>query len=228
MRSGGQNRVHRVNRTVDSPVQPGGRPGTGANSRKLEADENKASEVIKMETLVRFAPWIAFGLVGGHSGWTAGVVAGLAATVAVAIYSRRGGAGVDILTGGSVVFFAAMLALSPVLSHTTQHYYTQALSHGFMALLMWLSILVGRPFTLPFAKREAPQHVWNTRRFRRTNLVISALWAASFTLGTIILLGIAAHHTTDGTTLVQVASIVAPMSLGKRYIEYSRRELTNA
>lgn len=181
-----------------------------------------------METLVRFAPWIAFGIVGGHSGWTAGVLAGLAATVAVAIYSRRGGAGIDILTGGSVVFFAAMLALAPVLPHTAQDYYTQALSHGFMALLMWLSIVVGRPFTLPFAKRRAPQHVWNAPMFRRTNLIISALWAASFTLGTIVLLSIAAHHTTNGTTLVQVASIMAPMVLGKRYIEYSRRELTKA
>lgn len=181
-----------------------------------------------MEFLVRFSPWIAFGIVTGSSGWTAGVVAGLAVTVAVAIYTLRTGGGIDILTGGSVVFFAAMLAISPMLSHTAQDYYTQAISHGFMALLMWLSLAVRRPFTLTFAKREAPQHLWNNPVFVRTNMVISAIWAACFTVGTIVLLSIAARHTTQGMTLVQIASIVAPIVLMRRYIENTRREFTNA
>lgn len=181
-----------------------------------------------MGFLVGFSPWIVFGIVTGTAGWTAGVAAGLAMTAAVAIHTLRTTRGLDILTVGGVVFFGGLLASSPLLSNTVQDYYTQALSHGFMALLMWLSLAVRRPFTLTFAKREAPRHVWNDPAFVRTNMVISAIWAACFTVGTIVLLGIAAHHTTDGATLVQIGSIVAPIVLMRRYIENTRRELTNA
>ena len=59
-----------------------------------------------------------------------------------------------------------------------------------MTLMAWIfaalaaasigSILAGRPWTIPLARRTTAPAVWSTDLFRETNVVLTALWAFLF------------------------------------------------
>jgi hypothetical protein len=52
---------------------------------------------------------------------------------------------------------------------------------GLFAIVL-LSMLVGRPFTLQYARETVPQEHWGSPEFIRTNYVIIAVWALAFAL----------------------------------------------
>ena len=62
--------------------------------------------------------------------------------------------------------------------------YAQAVAHGSLTLIAFGSILIGKPFTEPYAREQAPEHVWKTERFHAFNRRISAVFGAAFLLGT--------------------------------------------
>jgi hypothetical protein len=49
-----------------------------------------------------------------------------------------------------------------------------------LLLVVLFSLAVGRPFTLQYAREEAPQEVWNSPEFMRTNQVITLVWLGAF------------------------------------------------
>lgn len=161
-----------------------------------------------------FLPWIVFAVLpSGQWQWAA--LAGLVAAVAVTVQQRRAGVGFDalIIELGSAVFFATLTVIAFADPHSGVHGYSAALSSATLALIAGVSLLVGKPFTLGIAKRSTPREVWGLRPFIRTNVVITAVWTAAFTV-TAAALAALAHagngHSTSAT-LVQAAGFVAPM-----------------
>jgi peptidoglycan/LPS O-acetylase OafA/YrhL len=65
--------------------------------------------------------------------------------------------------------------------------YAQAVAHGSLTLIVFGSILVGKPFTEPYAREQAPERVWQSSRFHELNRRLSAVWGLAFLLGTISL-----------------------------------------
>ena len=55
--------------------------------------------------------------------------------------------------------------------------------HAALALASLGSILVGRPWTIPLARRHTPSEVWATDLFLETNVVVTAAWALFFAGG---------------------------------------------
>lgn len=94
-----------------------------------------------------------------------------------------------------MVFFA-VLSLAAVV--TTRHNvsdldkYSQAISSGALGIIALGSIVFRHPFTIDYAKEEAPPEVWHTAVFKRINLVLSSVWAAVFLA--CALLGLAAQQ----------------------------------
>jgi hypothetical protein len=60
--------------------------------------------------------------------------------------------------------------------------YSQAISCGALGIIALGSIVFRHPFTVDYAKEEAPPEVWHTAVFKRINLVLTATWAAVFQL----------------------------------------------
>lgn len=90
---------------------------------------------------------------------------------------------IKLLDVATVVFFLALTIASVVTSrHDVAELdrYSQAISSGALALIAFGSILAGHPFTVDYAKEEAPPQVWHTALFRRISLVLSAAWAVVF------------------------------------------------
>jgi hypothetical protein len=91
----------------------------------------------------------------------------------------------------STVYFVALGATLVVIRPGHLDFwarYTQAGSHIALMLLVFGSILIGRPFTEAYARDTVPESVWHTDRFHSLNRQVSAVWGLAFLVGTISLI----------------------------------------
>jgi hypothetical protein len=137
-----------------------------------------------------FAPWLVFLLAERVTSLYGAVAAGAAAALIVLIRAIRRKR-VHMLDIASTVYFAALgttlLAVHPGhLEYWSR--YAQAGSHIALTLLVFGSILIGRPFTESYARETTPEPVWRTRRFHALNRQISTIWGLAFLVGTISLI----------------------------------------
>ncbi|MCW2649116.1 MAG: hypothetical protein JWR32_92 [Mycobacterium sp.] len=91
------------------------------------------------------------------------------------------------------------------------------LTNGALAVGTWATLLIGKPFTLAYARQSTDPALWNDPLFIRTNVRISATWAAVFTVNTAlawmqmehVLLPQWACHTLSYVALVAAAAFTA-------------------
>jgi hypothetical protein len=180
-----------------------------------------------MSYLRSFAPWIVYALVSGNSAsskqW--GALAALAVAVFIVAHQLRSGRRPDalIIEIGSAVFFAALAALAYAAPHSALLGYSAALSSGALAVIAWGSLAIRHPFTLGIARQQVPRELWQQPMFIHANVVITTVWAVSFTAGAAALALVA--HAGGGTiarTIVQVAALVIPMVFTIRYTARAR------
>ncbi|WP_438486986.1 hypothetical protein [Streptomyces sp. S186] len=174
-----------------------------------------------MKYLRGFIPWLVFAGVS-TAGWQWGALAGLAASMVLLITDRAAGLALDVrlLEYGTIVYFTGLAVLAFARPDSGLQEYCSALSMGWLALIAWVSIAVGRPFTMAIARRMAPPEVWHTQLFRRINVVITAAWALSFTLSAMAQAVISAYDLSFGySILVQVAGFVLPIRFTATYPE---------
>ena len=60
------------------------------------------------------------------------------------------------------------------------------ISNGFFASLIWVTIFIGKPFTLQYAKAELPKEQWEAPELIRSCRFIAIIWALLLTLSTLI------------------------------------------
>jgi hypothetical protein len=155
---------------------------------------------------IGFIPWILFWVIGGPSTWETASIAALIAAFLVTAASldfrplvaasapqagqpaprpgwRAELAHLKLLDVATVVFFLAMTIAAIVSSRSdvaTLDKYSQAISSGALGLIALGSILAGHPFTVDYAKEQAPPQVWHTALFKRINLVLTSAWTVVF------------------------------------------------
>jgi hypothetical protein len=49
-----------------------------------------------------------------------------------------------------------------------------------LLLIILISMAIGKPFTLQYARERVPAERWKSPRFARINLVITSVWALAF------------------------------------------------
>ena len=168
------------------------------------SDREQGARRLGSHPVVGFIPWIVFWVVGGPSTWETGTLAALLAAIFVTVLSidyrplvawttaQRGRprAGLrpelsrlKLLDVATVVFFAVLSLAAVVTSRhnvTELDKYSQAISSGALGIIALASIVFQHPFTVDYAKEEAPPEVWHTAMFKRINLVLSSAWAVVF------------------------------------------------
>jgi hypothetical protein len=166
-----------------------------------------------------FIPWIAFAVIS-PDGWRWGALAGLLTGLVLLQAQRRKGVAADalILEISTVVYFAALTALAFAAPGSPLHHYSGVLSLGWLALTAWGTLAVRRPFTLGIARQNTPPEYWNRPRFLRTNVVITTVWAAAFTLtaAAIAICDVTAAGSA-ASLACQVAGFAAPAIFTARY-----------
>lgn len=142
-----------------------------------------------MEYLMGFAPWIVFWVIAGQHGkptqtlLVASLVALVIDLVAIALQRKKGG--VSSLDIGGAVFFAGFAVASLVVSDTWLATHNQFVSSLALFLIVAVGSLIGRPFTLAYARRSVPEAIWDDPQFLHSNVVITRVWVLALGVMTI-------------------------------------------
>ena len=136
---------------------------------------------IDMNLLLAFAPFLAFALLDRLVGTTVGLVT--AAIIAAGLLARDAfstNRKVKILEVGTFLLFGGLAVYTVLVSVAWSIVGVRLCVDAGLLVVVLVSMLVGQPFTLQYAKEKVAPEFWSTPEFTRTNYVITAVWAAAF------------------------------------------------
>jgi len=134
--------------------------------------------------VVSFAPWIAFLIIAKDTMFRVeiGLVVALALTVLMAAFRLHRG----VIMWVGLVFFAGATVAVLGLHNLWTIRHLGVLANGALAIGSWTTLLIGKPFTLEYARQHTDPSKWNHPLFIRTNEVLSTAWASVFTFNTVV------------------------------------------
>jgi len=174
-----------------------------------------------MSYLKSFLPWIAFAVVATQFDWRWSGLTGLVLAAGLLFLARREGRKADtlIIEWSALAFFALLTVVAFSFPAAPLKTYTGALTDAWLALTAWGSLALGRPFTLGIARTMTPPELWENPVFKRVNVLITLVWAASFTvtgLAGVALLHYAPHATVP-LIVLKVLGFAVPVVFTIRY-----------
>jgi hypothetical protein len=133
--------------------------------------------------LLGFLPWIAFGVISGPSLWrlNASIIVALAL---VPVMGHKQLAKGFILTWGSLFFFGVMLVMVVLFRNLWVIAHLDILSNGALAAITWLSIFMGKPFVLDYARETVPPERQAAPVFYPTCRNLTVMWGLVFLTAT--------------------------------------------
>lgn len=131
---------------------------------------------------IAFVPWIAYWSLSGPGLVVPGVIAALIGALALNIYRFRI-ANPKLMDAVTLAFFALHFIFTVTLHSDLFVIYGGVLVYITLALMAWGSLAARSPFTYQYARDDWPREYWHHRLFRRTNEIITLVWAVIFTLG---------------------------------------------
>ena len=136
-----------------------------------------------MSILLGFLPWIVFGAVSGPSLWrlNAAIIVALALVPVMGYKQLAKG---FILTWGSLLFFGANLVLVVLCRNLWVINNLDILAKGALAAIAWLSIFMGKPFVLQYARETVPPERQASQVFYRTCRDLAVIWGVVFLIAT--------------------------------------------
>lgn len=130
--------------------------------------------------LLGFAPWIAFLFIAHGSLFRLklGLVVAALLTLVMAVMKLHKGV---VMWVGIVFFsFASIAVLGFENAWAMRH--MGILANGALASGAWITLALGKPFTLEYAREHVAPALWNDPVFLRTNVVMTTVWAVVFTM----------------------------------------------
>lgn len=137
-----------------------------------------------LKLLASFAPWLAFLIIARGSMARVELALLVALTLSVVMAVLRLHRGV-IMWVGLVFFTAATIAVIGFHNIWTVRH-LGVLANGALAVGSWATLIAGRPFTLEYARQHTDPSKWDDPLFIRVNVQLTAVWASTFTVNTVI------------------------------------------
>lgn len=134
-----------------------------------------------MRMLLAFLPFLVF----AAAQHVAGIVPGLLAATAAALVPlgrdmllRRRAP--KLLEVGTALLLGSLAAVTLVAGATLSILGVQlAVNAGLLAIVL-VSLAIGQPFTLQYAREMVAPELWARPEFRRINVIITVVWATAF------------------------------------------------
>lgn len=138
-----------------------------------------------LKFLLGFISWILFLFLAGNTlaSLEIAIIICLFASVVFGFKQLRGG---FILQWGTVIFFAACAILVNLLHMEVIAKNMGIIANGFLTAIIWLTILIGKPFTLQYARVDLPRERWNDPRLVKSCRFIAMVWGAIMALSTLV------------------------------------------
>lgn len=174
---------------------------------------------------VGFMPWIIYWVVAdGPSTWMFGALCAVIAALILGVSPGWGGP--RLLEVVTIVFFVAVTIAGMVVGAQDRDWmdtYATTLSAGVLAA-MALGSMAFVPFTEQYAPESAPQHDWEKPAFRRTNQVLTLMWALVFALIAVLgYVAVKAPSTIDWTkAVIPIVVIVGAIAMTQTYPDRAR------
>ncbi|MEW5812320.1 MAG: hypothetical protein AB1925_23075 [Actinomycetota bacterium] len=182
-------------------------------------------EWFERSPFVGFVPWIIYWVVAdGPSTWLFGAISAVLATLILGM--SAGFAGVRLLDIVTVVFFAGVTIAGLIVGAQNRDWmdtYATTLSAGVLAA-MSLASLAFEPFTAQYAPAAPSRQDWEESAFRRTNQVLTLMWALVFALIAVLGYLAATAPTTVHWTkaVIPVVVIVGAVGMTQAYPRKAR------
>ena len=135
------------------------------------------------------APWVLFSVLSSPGRFEVAVCSALGLSVLTLWIGLRRGVAVYALDALSVAFFAVLAVIGLVASDGMIAFlelWAGELTNIVLAVFVIGTILIHRPFTLAYAKKQAPEEYWDTPLFKKINYMISGVWAAAFVFSAVV------------------------------------------
>lgn len=129
-----------------------------------------------------FVPWILFAVLCRRDTLQAAVVVGLGGALIVSAPSIRAGRP-KILELGTVLFFVVFVLVVFAVDPGADDFlnrYGRAIATAGLALIAFVSLLIGKPFTEQYAREQVDPALWGTERFVQLNRRFTLGWALVF------------------------------------------------
>jgi hypothetical protein len=140
-----------------------------------------------MNILLAFSPFLVFvvlqHLIGVEPGLLGAVVMSLLLLARDAVIRRMMP---KVLEIGTVLLFGALALYGGVAGAAWSIAGVRLAVDAGLLLIVLVSMAIGQPFTLQYARESVPQALWSQPEFVRTNVVITAVWAGAFAVMSII------------------------------------------
>ena len=175
-----------------------------------------------MGMILTFLPWLLFWVLLSHGKLFLSIVIALAASIAAVAAEKMAGRGPKILQIGTLTVFVIFLAAAAFLDRAWLGHWIKVLSNASLTLIVLVSILIGKPFTIQYARESVPRELWGTPEFLRANYVITWVWFVAFVINTAVF-GLD-HFIPSINVFVNWAIAICPILAAAKFTAwYSRR-----
>lgn len=132
-----------------------------------------------MGILLGFAPFITFALLSHFVPASVSLWAAAAVSAVLVLREKLRRRSMKILEVGTFILFA-LLGLFRSFTHSAWDIpMVRAAVDGGLLLIILLSLLAGRPFTLQYAREQVPAAVQSSATFVRNNYFVTMAWAVA-------------------------------------------------
>jgi hypothetical protein len=183
-----------------------------------------------MSILLALTPFIVFFVVMRMVSPFAGLAAALAVSVLLGIRQWRRGESVKVLEVGSLALFGALVLYTLIAAPDWTVATVRLAVDGGLLIIVLVSLAIGMPFTLQYARETVPKELWTSPPFMTTNQRITGVWAAAFAVMTAA--DAAAHYVEAIPLWIDIAASVTAFAgavwFTRWYPAVVRRRVANA
>jgi hypothetical protein len=134
-----------------------------------------------MGILLGLSPFIAFAVIERTVGPAAGLFAGALVAAGLLVHDLMSpGRSAKLLDIGTTLLFCTLAALAPMRKAGISIMGVRLLVDTGLLLIVLVSLAIGRPFTLQYAREQVSAEHWHSAAFLRTNYIVSFVWALAF------------------------------------------------
>ncbi len=134
--------------------------------------------------IMTFLPWLAFWVLLSYGKLFTAIIIALAASVVAIVMEKMAGRSPKILQIGTLAVFVIFAAAAAFIDRAWLGHWIRLLSNTALTLIVLTSILIGKPFTIQYARESVPKEYWASDEFLRANFVITWVWFAAFVANT--------------------------------------------
>ncbi|MGE0383066.1 MAG: hypothetical protein AB7O90_19730 [Hyphomicrobium sp.] len=132
--------------------------------------------LFKNHLFTAFLPWIFFASLYGTNSLMM-LIACLGALLLMVVLNFRELRKGFILPWGSVIVFALLAINSQLTLWPWGQAHASLLANSALAAIVLFSMVIGKPFTLQYAREQAPPERWHHPLFLKINWVLTSIWA---------------------------------------------------